>query len=50
MSAWLPHIDSSIVLDGLNSLLLLITLLITRAQIVRSIAKNSALLMEAKRR
>ena len=50
MPAWLPHIDSSILFDSLKSLLLLITLLITRALLVRSIAKNSTLSMEAKRR
>jgi hypothetical protein len=46
MPAWLPHIDSSILLDSLKSFLLLVTLLITRALIVRWIAKNSALSME----
>lgn len=50
MPPWIPHIDSFIVLDGLKSLLLLISLLITRALIVRWIARNSALTMEAKRR
>jgi Small-conductance mechanosensitive channel len=50
MPAWVPHIDSSIVLDSLKSLLLLLTLLITRTLIVRSIARNSAMSMEAKRR
>ena len=50
MPAWVPQFDSSIVLDSLKSFLLLLTLLITRALIVRSIAKNSALSMEAKRR
>jgi small-conductance mechanosensitive channel len=46
----LASIDSSIFFDSLKSLLLLLTLLITRALVVRSIAKNSALSMEAKRR
>jgi small-conductance mechanosensitive channel len=50
MPAWVPQFDSSIVLDSLKSFLLLLTLLITRALVVRSIAKNSALSMEAKRR
>jgi len=50
MPAWVPTIDSSIVLDSLKSFLLLLTLLIARTLIVRSIAKNSALSMEAKRR
>jgi len=50
MPAWLPHIDSSVVLDGLTSLLLLLSLLILRALIVRAISKNPTLSMEAKRR
>jgi small-conductance mechanosensitive channel len=50
MPTWMPHIDSSIVLDSLKSLLLLLSVLIVRALIVRSISKNSALTMEAKRR
>jgi hypothetical protein len=49
MPAWLPHIDSSAVLDGLSSLLLL-SLLIVRTLIVRAISKNPTLSMEAKRR
>ena len=50
MPSWLPHIDSSVVLDGLTSLLLLLSLLILRTLIVRAIAKNPTLSMEAKRR
>ncbi len=50
MLAWLPHIDSSAVLDGLTSILLLLSLLILRTLIVRAIAKNPTLSMEAKRR
>lgn len=50
MPAWLPHIDSSVVLDSLKSLLWLLSLLILRTLIVRAIARNSALTMEAKRR
>ncbi|MCG3778731.1 MAG: hypothetical protein JW388_1456 [Nitrospira sp.] len=50
MPAWVPHIDSSVVLDSLKSFLLLLSLLILRALIVRAIAKNPALSMEAKRR
>jgi small-conductance mechanosensitive channel len=50
MPSWLPHIDSSVVLDGLTSLLLLLSLLIFRTLIVRAIAKNPTLSMEAKRR
>ena len=50
MTAWLPQVDSSIVLDGLKSLLLLLSVLIARPLIVRSIARNSGLTMEAKRR
>src|SRR6476646_8326723 len=50
MSAWLPQVDSSVVLDGLTSLLLLLFLLIVRALIVRAISKNPTFSMEAKRR
>jgi small-conductance mechanosensitive channel len=50
MPSWLPRIDSSVVLDGLTSLLLLLFLLILRTLIVRAIAKNPTLSMEAKRR
>lgn len=50
MSAWLPQVDSSVVLDGLTSLLLLLFLLTVRALIVRAISKNPTLSMEAKRR
>jgi small-conductance mechanosensitive channel len=50
MITWLPQIDSSIALDSLKSLLLLLSVLIARILVVRSIAKNSALTMEAKRR
>ncbi len=50
MSTWLPQVDSSVVLDGLTSLLLLLFLLIVRALIVRAISKNPTLSMEAKRR
>lgn len=50
MLTWLPHIDSSVVLDGLTSLLLLLSLLILRTLIVRAISKNPTLSMEAKRR
>ena len=50
MSAWLPQVDSSVVLDALTSLLLLLFLLIVRALIVRAISKNPTLSMEAKRR
>jgi len=50
MPAWLPHIDSSALLDGLSSLLLLLSLLTIRALIVRTISKNPTLSMESKRR
>jgi small-conductance mechanosensitive channel len=50
MITWLPQIDSSIVLDSLKSLLLLLSVVIARTLVVRSIARNSALTMEAKRR
>ncbi|MDP1767811.1 MAG: mechanosensitive ion channel [Nitrospirota bacterium] len=47
---WLPHIDSSVVLDGLKSILWLLSLLIIRTLIVRAISRNPTLSMEAKRR
>ena len=50
MPSWLPHIDSSALLDGITSILLLFSLLIVRTLIVRAIAKNPTLSMEAKRR
>src|SRR5262245_39996227 len=50
MPMWLPQLDSSIVLDSLKSLLLLLPVLIARTLLVRSISKNAALTMEAKRR
>jgi small-conductance mechanosensitive channel len=50
MPVWWPHIDSSVVLDSLTSLLLLLSLLIVRTLIVRAISKNPTLSMEAKRR
>ncbi|HWC50650.1 MAG TPA: hypothetical protein VG453_03140 [Nitrospira sp.] len=50
MISWFPQVDSSIFLDSAKSLLLLLSVLIARALIVRSIARNSALTMEAKRR
>lgn len=50
MSAWLPHIDSSVLFDGLTSLLLLLSLFTVRTLIVRAISKNPTLSMEAKRR
>jgi small-conductance mechanosensitive channel len=50
MLTGLPHIDSSVVLDGLKSILWLLSLLIIRTLIVRAISKNPTLSMEAKRR
>jgi small-conductance mechanosensitive channel len=50
MITLLPQLDSSIVLDSLKSLLLLLSVLIARKLIVRSISKNPTLTMEAKRR
>lgn len=50
MPMWLPQVDSSIVLDSIKSLLLLLSVIIARTLIVRSISRNSALTMEAKRR
>lgn len=46
----MPHIDSSVVLDSFKSLMLLLSVVAARILIVRSIAKNQALTMEAKRR
>jgi len=48
-SEWFS-IDSSFVLDGLKSLILLLTLIVARSLIVRWIARNPALSMESKRR
>jgi small-conductance mechanosensitive channel len=47
--SWL-NIDSSIVLDGLKSLIVLAALLATRTLIVRWISRNPTLSMESKRR
>ncbi len=44
------QVDSSVVLDGLKSSILLVTLLITRTLVVRWISRNQALSMESKRR
>ena len=44
------NIDSSVVLDVLKSLIVLIALLITRTLVVRWISRNPTLSMEAKRR
>lgn len=43
-------IDSSVTLDGLKSLILLLTLIVVRSLIVRWIAHNPTLSMESKRR
>jgi small-conductance mechanosensitive channel len=48
-SEWLP-IDSSVALDGLKSLILLLFLIIVRALAVRWFANNPTLSMESKRR
>jgi small-conductance mechanosensitive channel len=48
-SEWFP-IDSSVTLDGLKSLILLLFLIIIRALTVRWIAGNPTLTMESKRR
>jgi small-conductance mechanosensitive channel len=48
-SGWVS-IDSSVVLDGVKSLILLASLVILRTLIVRWIARNPTLSMEAKRR
>lgn len=47
--AWF-QIDSLVVLDGLKSLILLVTLVITRTLLVRWISRNPTLSMESKRR
>lgn len=44
------HLDSTIILDLLKSFIMLIALLITRALVVRWIARNSTLSIETKRR
>lgn len=44
------QIDSLVVLDGLKSLILLVSLVITRTLLVRWISRNPALSMESKRR
>ena len=44
------QIDSLVVLDGLKSLILLVSLVITRALLVRWISRNPTLSMESKRR
>lgn len=48
-SGWVS-IDSSVVLDGVKSLILLVSLVILRTLIVRWIARNPTLSMEARRR
>lgn len=48
-NGWL-QLDSSVVLDGVKSLVLLLSLVSVRMLIVRWISRNSALSMEAKRR
>lgn len=48
-SGWL-QLDSSVVLDGVKSLILLVSVVILRVLIVRWISRNSALSMESKRR
>jgi small-conductance mechanosensitive channel len=50
MPSWAPSIDSSVVLDGVKSLILLIVIVIVRTLIVRWISRNPALTLEAKRR
>ncbi|MFO0771035.1 MAG: hypothetical protein U0173_08895 [Nitrospiraceae bacterium] len=50
MQSLLPGLDSSVLFDLLKSLLLLSILLATRALLVRSIARNQTLTIEAKRR
>ena len=50
MQIGLMSMDSSVVLDGLKSFILLVCLLITRTLAVRWISRNPALSMESKRR
>jgi len=47
--SWMS-LDSSVVLDGLTSLIVLVALLITRTLVVRWISRNPTLSMESKRR
>ncbi|MEQ1792665.1 MAG: hypothetical protein ABL970_00625 [Nitrospira sp.] len=44
------QIDSSVVLDGLKSLILLVSVVLIRTLVVRGVFRNQALSMEAKRR
>jgi small-conductance mechanosensitive channel len=44
------QVDSSVVLDGLKSLILLVSIVLIRTLVVRWISRNQALSMEAKRR
>jgi small-conductance mechanosensitive channel len=44
------HLDSSVMLDGLKSLILLVSLMITRTLVVRWISRNPTLSMESRRR
>lgn len=48
-ASWM-NLDSSVVLDGVKSLILLVSLVIVRLLIVRGISRNQALSMESKRR
>ena len=47
--SWM-QVDSSVVLDGLKSLILLVSVVLIRTLVVRGISRNQALSMEAKRR
>ena len=46
MITWLPQIDSSIVLDSLKSLLLLLSVLIARTVVVRSGRTTRAVILD----
>lgn len=48
-TGWM-QIDSSVVLDGLKSLILLVSVVLIRTLVVRGVFRNQALSMEAKRR
>lgn len=48
-NGWM-NIDSLVILDGLKSLILLVSIVLTRTLVVRWLSRNPALSMEAKRR
>jgi len=50
MMDWLTSSDSTLILDGLKSLVLLAVVLILRAILVRAVSRNQSLTVEARRR